>query len=43
LEHLVDHDFLTALFNGRRFEHALAQETKSAAAMAVAGRAAARS
>jgi diguanylate cyclase (GGDEF)-like protein/PAS domain S-box-containing protein len=31
LEHLVEHDFLTALFNGRRFEQALAQETKSAA------------
>jgi diguanylate cyclase (GGDEF)-like protein/PAS domain S-box-containing protein len=31
LEDLVDHDFLTALFNGRRFEQALAQETKSAA------------
>lgn len=31
LEHLVDHDFLTALFNGRPFEHALAQETTSAA------------
>jgi diguanylate cyclase (GGDEF)-like protein/PAS domain S-box-containing protein len=31
LEHLVDHDFLTALYNGRRFEQALAQETKSAA------------
>ena len=31
LEHLVDHDFLTALFNGRHFELALAQETKSAA------------
>jgi diguanylate cyclase (GGDEF)-like protein/PAS domain S-box-containing protein len=31
LEHLVDHDFLTALFNGRRFEQALAQETKAAA------------
>jgi diguanylate cyclase (GGDEF)-like protein/PAS domain S-box-containing protein len=31
LEHLVDHDFLTALFNRRRFEQALAQETKSAA------------
>jgi diguanylate cyclase (GGDEF)-like protein/PAS domain S-box-containing protein len=31
LEHLVDHDFLTALFNGRRFEQALAQETRSAA------------
>ena len=30
LEHLVDHDFLTALFNGRRFEQALAQEVKSA-------------
>ncbi len=31
LEHLVDHDFLTALFNRRHFEQALAQETKSAA------------
>jgi predicted signal transduction protein with EAL and GGDEF domain len=31
LEHLVDHDFLTALFNGRRFEQALAQETTVAA------------
>jgi diguanylate cyclase (GGDEF)-like protein/PAS domain S-box-containing protein len=31
LEHLVDHDFLTALFNGRRFEQALAEVTKSAA------------
>jgi len=31
LEHLVDHDYLTALFNGRRFEEALAQEVKSAA------------
>jgi diguanylate cyclase (GGDEF)-like protein len=31
LEHLVDHDFLTALFNGRRFEQALIQEVKSAA------------
>jgi diguanylate cyclase (GGDEF)-like protein/PAS domain S-box-containing protein len=31
LEQLVDHDFLTALFNSRRFEQALAQETKSAA------------
>jgi diguanylate cyclase (GGDEF)-like protein/PAS domain S-box-containing protein len=31
LEHLVDHDFLTALFNARRFEQALAQETKAAA------------
>ncbi len=30
LEQLVDHDFLTALFNGRHFEHALALETKSA-------------
>lgn len=30
LEHLVDHDFLTALFNGHRFEQALAQETRSA-------------
>lgn len=31
LERLVDHDFLTTLFNGRRFEQALAQETRSAA------------
>ncbi len=31
LEYLVDHDFLTALFNRRRFEQALAQETKLAA------------
>ena len=31
LEHLVDHDFLTGLYNGRRFEQALALETKSAA------------
>jgi diguanylate cyclase (GGDEF)-like protein/PAS domain S-box-containing protein len=31
LEHLVDHDYLTALFNRRRFEQALAQEIKSAA------------
>jgi diguanylate cyclase (GGDEF)-like protein/PAS domain S-box-containing protein len=31
LEYLVDHDFVTALFNGRHFEAALAQETKSAA------------
>jgi len=31
LEQLVDHDFLTALFNARHFEHALALETKSAA------------
>ena len=31
LEHLVDHDFLTGLFNGRRFEEALTQEIKSAA------------
>jgi diguanylate cyclase (GGDEF)-like protein len=30
LEHLVDHDFLTALYNGRRFEEALTQEMKSA-------------
>jgi diguanylate cyclase (GGDEF)-like protein/PAS domain S-box-containing protein len=30
LEHLVDHDFLTTLFNGRRFEQALAHEIKSA-------------
>jgi diguanylate cyclase (GGDEF)-like protein/PAS domain S-box-containing protein len=30
LEQLVDHDFLTSLFNGRRFEQALAQETNSA-------------
>src|SRR6188474_1894204 len=28
LEQLVDHDFLTALFNARHFEHALALETK---------------
>ena len=31
LEHLIDHDFLTGLFNRRRFEQSLAQETKSAA------------
>ena len=31
LEHLIDHDFLTGLLNRRRFEQALAQETKSAA------------
>jgi diguanylate cyclase (GGDEF)-like protein/PAS domain S-box-containing protein len=31
LEHLIDHDFLTGLVNRRRFEQALAQETKSAA------------
>jgi diguanylate cyclase (GGDEF)-like protein/PAS domain S-box-containing protein len=31
LEHLVDHDFLTALFNARYFERALAQETRSVA------------
>ncbi len=31
MEHLIDHDFLTGLFNRRRFEQALAQETKSAA------------
>ena len=31
LEHLVDHDYLTALFNARRFEQALDQEIKSAA------------
>jgi PAS domain S-box-containing protein len=31
LEHLVDHDFLTALFNVRHFEQALAHETRSAA------------
>jgi diguanylate cyclase (GGDEF)-like protein/PAS domain S-box-containing protein len=31
LEHLVDHDFLTSLFNGRHFEHRLAAELKSAA------------
>jgi diguanylate cyclase (GGDEF)-like protein/PAS domain S-box-containing protein len=30
LEHLVDHDFLTMLYNGRHFEQALAQETNSA-------------
>jgi PAS domain S-box-containing protein/diguanylate cyclase (GGDEF)-like protein len=31
LGQLVDHDFLTTLFNSRRFEQALAQEIKSAA------------
>jgi diguanylate cyclase (GGDEF)-like protein/PAS domain S-box-containing protein len=31
LEYLVDHDYLTALFNLRRFEQALAQEIKSTA------------
>jgi diguanylate cyclase (GGDEF)-like protein/PAS domain S-box-containing protein len=31
LEHLVDHDFLTALFNDRHFEQALTRETRSAA------------
>jgi diguanylate cyclase (GGDEF)-like protein/PAS domain S-box-containing protein len=31
LEHLVDHDFLTSLFNRRYFERALAKETKSVA------------
>jgi len=31
LEQLVDHDFLTGLLNGRRFELALTQEIKSAA------------
>jgi diguanylate cyclase (GGDEF)-like protein/PAS domain S-box-containing protein len=31
IDRLVDHDFLTALFNGRRFEQALTQETKAAA------------
>jgi len=31
LEHLVDHDFLTSLFNRRYFELALAKETKSVA------------
>jgi len=30
LEHLVDHDFLTMLYNGRRFEQALVQEIKFA-------------
>ena len=30
LEHLVDHDFLTGLVNGRRFQQALAQEIKLA-------------
>jgi diguanylate cyclase (GGDEF)-like protein/PAS domain S-box-containing protein len=29
LEHLVDHDFLTGLYNARRFEQALAQETRT--------------
>jgi diguanylate cyclase (GGDEF)-like protein/PAS domain S-box-containing protein len=31
LEHLVNHDFLTALLNRGRFEQALAQETRAAA------------
>jgi PAS domain S-box-containing protein len=31
LEHLVDHDFLTMLYNGRRFEEALVQELKCSA------------
>lgn len=31
LERLVDHDFLTGLFNARRFEQELAQQIKSAA------------
>ena len=31
MEHLVDHDYLTALFNARYFERALAQETRSVA------------
>jgi len=31
LDHLVEHDFLTALFNGRRFEQELAHETKATA------------
>jgi diguanylate cyclase (GGDEF)-like protein/PAS domain S-box-containing protein len=31
LAHLIDHDFLTALFTARRFEQALADHTKSAA------------
>jgi diguanylate cyclase (GGDEF)-like protein/PAS domain S-box-containing protein len=31
LEHLIDHDFLTGLFNRRRFEQALSQETRAAA------------
>src|SRR4029077_18060111 len=30
LEHLVDHDFLTGLLNGRHFQHALAHEVKLA-------------
>lgn len=30
LEHLVDHDFLTGLYNGRRFERELAKETRAA-------------
>ena len=30
LAHLVDHDFLTGLLNGRRFQQALAQEVKVA-------------
>jgi len=31
LEHLVDHDFLTMLYNGRRFEQALVQEIRCSA------------
>lgn len=31
LQHLVDHDFLTMLYNGRRFEQALEQEIKFSA------------
>jgi diguanylate cyclase (GGDEF)-like protein/PAS domain S-box-containing protein len=31
LEHLVDHDYLTALFNRRYFEQALTRETRSVA------------
>ena len=38
LEYLVDHDFLTALFNRRRFEQELAQETKRRPATAPAAR-----
>jgi diguanylate cyclase (GGDEF)-like protein/PAS domain S-box-containing protein len=37
LEHLVDHDFLTSLFNNRRFEHELTQESKSAARYGAGG------
>ena len=37
LEHLVDHDYLTALFNGRHFDQALTLEIKSAARYGTGG------